>query len=98
MLIKKPTAAPKRKVSDDDSEEEEEHQPAVKLAPAPELLAFLSEVVSLFAANELALPDEEQQLAEAHSFQYGLCNRPFGVLRTQIVEFLAEFYSASPSP
>jgi hypothetical protein len=60
MLIKKPTVAPKRKISDDDSEEEEVNQPTAKLAPAPELLAFLSEVVSLFAANELALPDEEQ--------------------------------------
>lgn len=49
----------KRNTSEDESDEEDEQQHLDKIVPTNELLSFLNEVISLYASNELSIPDEE---------------------------------------
>ena len=53
-----------------------------------ELYQFIKFVISEIVPKELAIPKEEDQLNE-YETTYGMCKRPFGALRTRIVEFLA---------
>ena len=58
----------KRKLSEDESDEDDEQLLLDKIVPTNELLSFLNEVISLYASNELTIPDEEQQLEDTYSY------------------------------
>jgi hypothetical protein len=58
---------------------------------SPELLPFIEEIISTVVAKELKIPEEEVEL-DSHETTYGVCKKPFGILRIRIVEFLTEAY------
>jgi hypothetical protein len=42
--------------------------------------------------KELMIPSEEEQFEDAHLTQFGLSIKPFGGLRTAVVEFLSDLF------
>ena len=52
---------------------------------------FLQQIIKEDVAAELKVHDEEYQQS-AYQTSYGLCKRPFGILRTRVVEFLADAF------
>ncbi len=62
-------------------------------AVAEDLISFYNKLIVECVAKELQIPDEDTQFEDAQPTQFGISVRPFGPLRTAIVEFLAELYS-----
>lgn len=85
--------------SDNDDEEDEDApihdtKSVLQSGSVPEdLMHFYERVIADAAAKELKIPDEDFQFEDAHLTQFGLAVKPFGSLRTSVVEFLAEVYS-----
>lgn len=82
-----------------ESEDEDEKANQANTGPPPtenkeQMLAFFNRVIIKCIAKELAIPDEDEKLEDAHHYQFGISNKPFGVLRTQIVELLADLYGS----
>jgi hypothetical protein len=77
-----------------DEEEETKEAPVTNEATRAEFLAFLSDIVATSCAKELRVPSDEEQFEDAHDYQFGKSNKPFGALRTQVVEFLATVYTS----
>ena len=53
-----------------------------------ELFAFLKDIMRESVSKELDIPHEDHQ-GNMHEYSYGICKKPFGILRIRIVEFLA---------
>ena len=92
--------APKRRPNHfQDSEGEDEDEPHAhdthifSGAVAEDLISFYNKLITESLAKDLQIPDEDMQFEDAHTTQFGISVRPFGPLRTAIVEFLAELYS-----
>jgi hypothetical protein len=92
--------APKRRPNHfQDSEGEDEDEPHAhdthifSGAVAEDLISFYNKLITESLAKDLQIPDEDTQFEDAHTTQFGISVRPFGPLRTAIVEFLAELYS-----
>lgn len=71
--------------------EEDEEMLLFKDDKESELSQFIKYVIKEEVSRELAIPEEEAQ-KNIHPTTYGTCRKPFGVVRTRIVEFLAEVY------
>ena len=56
-----------------------------------ELSQFIKYVIKEEVSRELAIPEDEAQ-SNIHPTTYGTCRKPFGVVKTRIVEFLAEVF------
>lgn len=83
-----------------DSEEEEDSEALdmpkeetnANLPSSEELIKFYSQIIKEAVKNELKIPEEEEQFEDSHSSQFGISVKPFGALRTSVVEFLADIY------
>ena len=56
-----------------------------------ELFSFLQNVIEKSDSIEMDIPHEDHQ-GNQHEYSYGICKKPFGILRMRIVEFLAQLY------
>lgn len=56
-----------------------------------ELVAFLNYIMKNSVSRELDIPHEDHQ-GNQHEYSYGICKKPFGILRIRIVEFLAQLF------
>ena len=81
--------------SDDDENEEAKENTLAALegeASKAELHLFYTRVVLHCAPLELKVPDEDAQFEDAHSTTFGVSTKPFGGMRTALVEFLADLH------
>lgn len=56
-----------------------------------QLAKFIKTVITDDISRELAIPEEEAKV-NIHPTTYGTCRKPFGTVKTRIVEFLAEVF------
>lgn len=56
-----------------------------------EFYQFIKIVVTEIIPKELEVPHEEDR-DDIHERTYGMCKKPFGILRTRAVEFLAQVF------
>lgn len=52
-----------------------------------ELFQFIKSTITEIVTKELEIPSLEDQSNEFET-TYGMCKKPFGILRTRVVEFL----------
>lgn len=64
-------------------------------AKCSELLTFVKEVIDHNVVSELAYTSQPT-FPLSHNTTYGLCQQPFGVVRTRIIEFMAIVYQIFP--
>lgn len=60
-----------------------------------DFLLLIKDAVSINAVKELAISELDQS-NKNYATTYGLCQRPFGILRARVVEFLSQIYSNFP--
>jgi hypothetical protein len=71
--------------------EEDEEMLLFKDDKESELAQFIKYVIKEDVSKELEIPAEENQV-NIHPTTYGTCRKPFGIVKTRIVEFLAEVF------
>lgn len=75
----------------DDMMEDDEDMLIFKDDKESDLYQFIKYIVTELVPKELEIPQEEDQ-ENVYETTYGMCKRPFGPLRTRIVEFLAQVF------
>ena len=61
-----------------------------------ELFSFIKHIITNSVSTEIEVPHEDHQ-GNMHEYSYGVCKKPFGILRMRIVEFLAQLFQVFPS-
>ena len=56
-----------------------------------DLFKFLHSLITSQISLELSIPHEDHQ-GNMHEYSYGVCKKPFGILRMRIIEFLAQVF------
>ena len=85
--------------SNDDDEQDEQSGLIEFKEDTGKFYNFIYQVIKEFVVLELKTPEDEIENNENHDLnpherQYGLCRKPFGILRMRVVEFLTEAFKA----